>query len=121
MKKLWLIVMFVAIIVITSNAALAGNQNKDKKERGENEDREVSICHVPTENTGEIYVFKMRKSAWDSGQNDHTTHDLDFEVDKDHPCPPPVEPPQNIPEFSTIAFPIAGVLGLMLLMKRRNK
>lgn len=74
-----------------SNVAYAtGNKNKDK-------DHKVKVCHVPPGNPGNAHVIEVDWSAWKNGHTPHNSHNLDFLVDENHPCPPSQPTPTPTP------------------------
>ncbi len=116
MKKKFL-VSILAILIVAASIALAADSQKEEKNGAEGHDK-ISICHVPPGNPENSQNISVGEEAWEKGHDPHNAHKLDFAIDSDNPCP---RPTQEIPEFPTIALPIAFTIGLVYLRDRLKK
>lgn len=82
--------------------------------RSNDEDREITICHVPTGNSENAQTITVDKNTWENGDSPHNSHASDFVIDSNNHCPPLTQ----IPEFPIIALPAAAVIGLLFLFQR---
>lgn len=107
----------LTILIVAASIALAADSLKEEKNGAEDKDK-ISICHVPPGNPENAQNISVSEEAWEKGHDPHNAHKLDFAIDSDNSCPPPVH---EIPEFPTIALPIAFTIGLVYLKNRLNK
>ncbi len=110
MDKVVILALLVVIITITGVAGSTPNYVG-------------TICHS-TGSASNPYVaidFYSQQgfvSAWENGHsNGQGAHSGDFISNTEGQC----VPPEQIPEFPTIALPAGAAIGLMFLLRRNNK
>lgn len=118
------LVSILAILIVAASVALAADSQKEEKNGAEDNDK-INICHMPPGNSENPQNISVSEEAWERGHDPHNAHKLDFAIDGDHSCPPSLDqnppPAHEIPEFPTIALPIAFTIGLVYLTNRQKK
>ena len=107
MKRIALSVMVILILMANVSMASGRNANGEESKKCYNQPEKME------------YAGKNAGEYWDSPDNSHA---LGFLIDKNNLCPPVTQYPElsdtQIPEFPTIALPVAAVLGLLFLFQR---
>ncbi|VVB55331.1 Uncharacterised protein [uncultured archaeon] len=109
-QKLAILALLIVIIAMTGFAGASPNYVG-------------TICHSTGSASNpyviiDFYSQQGFDSAWENGHgNGQGAHSGDFISNTEGQC----APPEQIPEFPTIALPAGAAIGLMFLFSRKNK